>query len=75
MIARSLILAIFITGLAGLVASRNLVKKTYALAIMNSAVVLLFVFEGAGSAHGLPCSEGRPAMRRPSSTPYRRRLC
>ncbi|PKL08762.1 MAG: Na+/H+ antiporter subunit C [Spirochaetae bacterium HGW-Spirochaetae-7] len=60
MIARSLILAIFMTGLAGLVASRNLVKKTYALAIMNSAVVLLFVLEGATIGTRAPLLGGSP---------------
>ena len=47
MIARLLILCLFLTGLVGVVTRRNLVKKAYALAIMNSAVVILFVLEGS----------------------------
>ena len=47
MTSRILALALFATGLVGLVTKRNLIKKAYALAIMNSAIVILFVLEGA----------------------------
>lgn len=62
MIARVLTLTLFLVGLAGLIARRNLVKKTYALAIMNSAVVILFILEGSsiGSAAPLLESGGHP---------------
>lgn len=60
MIARALILCLFITGIAGLTTRRNLVKKAYALSIMNSAVVLLFVLEGSGIGDKAPLLGGSP---------------
>jgi len=48
----------FLIGIAGLVAKRNLVKKTFALAIMNSAVVLLFVLEGSSIGDEAPLLGG-----------------
>ncbi|PKL25194.1 MAG: Na+/H+ antiporter subunit C [Spirochaetae bacterium HGW-Spirochaetae-3] len=62
MIARSLILCLFITGLVGLTTRRNLVKKAYALSIMNSAVVLLFVLEGSGIGDKAPLLGGSPGV-------------
>jgi multicomponent Na+:H+ antiporter subunit C len=47
MIARALTLILFLSGLVGLVTRRNLVKKAFALAIMNTAVVILFMLGGA----------------------------
>ncbi len=58
MIRRVLVLALFATGLAGLVAKRNLIKKAYALAIMNSAIVILFVLEGAAIGSEAPLLGG-----------------
>jgi multicomponent Na+:H+ antiporter subunit C len=57
-IARALILGLFLLGMAGLVARRNLVKKAYALVIMNSAIVILFVLEGAGIGDEAPLLGG-----------------
>ena len=54
MTARALILGMFLIGLAGLVSKRNLVKKAYALAIINSAVVLLFIIEGSSIGSEAP---------------------
>jgi len=59
MIARLLILALFATGLVGLASMRNLIKKAYALSIMNSAIVILFVLEGAGIGTEAPLLGGR----------------
>lgn len=47
MIERILILALFLLGMYGLAARKNLIKKVYALSIQNSAVVLLFIYEGS----------------------------
>lgn len=54
MIARVLLLVLFLLGLFGLIARRNLIKKVFALAILNSAVVLLFVMEGGRSGESAP---------------------
>ncbi|MBN2873614.1 MAG: NADH-quinone oxidoreductase subunit K [Spirochaetales bacterium] len=60
MIARALTLAIFVVGLVGLVKKRNLIKKAYALAIMNTSVVILFTLEGASIGEEAPLlSAGR----------------
>lgn len=60
MIARALACALFLLGLYGLVARRNLIKKAFALAVQNTAIVVLFVLEGSriGSAAPLPGAEG-----------------
>lgn len=60
MIARLLILCLFITGLIGMVARKNLIKKVYALAIMNSSIVLLFVLEGSRIGERAPILGGPP---------------
>ncbi|MDL2228831.1 sodium:proton antiporter [Treponema sp. OttesenSCG-928-L16] len=46
MIERIILLLLFLAGLYGLTAMRNLIKKVYALAIMNTSVVLFFVVGG-----------------------------
>ncbi|MBN1242054.1 MAG: NADH-quinone oxidoreductase subunit K [Spirochaetales bacterium] len=58
MIARILVGLLLLTGLATLVARRNLVKKVFGLAILNSAAVFLFVMEGAHSGQGAPIVDG-----------------
>jgi len=42
-----LISSLFITGAAGLILTKNLVKKVMALGIINSAVVILFIYQGS----------------------------
>ena len=54
MIERALLMLLFLLGFFGLMARRNLVKKVYALAIQNSAVVLLFVLEGSRIGEAAP---------------------
>ncbi len=54
MTARILALCLFLIGLGGLVGRRNLIKKVYALAIMNTAVVLLFILGGASIGEAAP---------------------
>lgn len=54
MIARALVLALFIVGLLGLMRQRNLVKKVFALGIMNSAAVILFTLEGSAIGDAAP---------------------
>ena len=58
MIERLLVLALFLLGTYGLAAKRNLIKKVYALAIQNSAVVLLFILEGSRIGSYAPLLEG-----------------
>lgn len=47
MISRVLAGILFLVGMWGLVARRNLIKKVFALSIMNSAVMFLFILGGA----------------------------
>ena len=47
MIERILILILGLTGLWGLVYKKNIIKKIYALSILNSSVVILFILEGS----------------------------
>ena len=47
-----LILALFLLGLWGLLQKRNAIKKVIALNIMNSAVIVFFLYEGEGSNGG-----------------------
>jgi multicomponent Na+:H+ antiporter subunit C len=47
-----LILALLLLGLWGLLQKRNLIKKVIALNIMNSAVIVFFLYEGEGSIPG-----------------------
>ncbi|MDX9897564.1 MAG: cation:proton antiporter subunit C [Spirochaetia bacterium] len=60
MMARVLILILFITGFVGMVVRKNLIKKAYALAIMNSSVVILFVLEGSTIGEQAPILGGAP---------------
>jgi multicomponent Na+:H+ antiporter subunit C len=46
MIERILLAVLFLAGFFGLISRRNLIKKVYALSIMNMAVLLLFNVEG-----------------------------
>ncbi|MDR0389663.1 MAG: sodium:proton antiporter [Spirochaetaceae bacterium] len=46
MIERILLALLFLAGFFGLITRRNLIKKVYALSIMNMAVLLLFNVEG-----------------------------
>ncbi|GHT77907.1 cation:proton antiporter [Spirochaetia bacterium] len=54
MIERILLLLLFLAGFYGLIARRNLIKKVYALSIMNMAVLLLFIVEGGGLGSQMP---------------------
>ena len=47
MINLTLIAALFVTGVSGLILSRNLIKKVIALGIINTAVIILFIYTGS----------------------------
>ncbi len=47
-----LILALFLLGIWGLLQKRNLIKKVIALNIINSAIIVLFLYEGEGRLPG-----------------------
>ena len=47
-----LILALFLVGVWGLLQKRNLIKKVIALNIINSAIIILFLYEGEGPSPG-----------------------
>jgi multicomponent Na+:H+ antiporter subunit C len=46
MIERFFLILLFLAGFFGLIVRRNLIKKVYALSIMNMAVLLFFNIEG-----------------------------
>jgi len=52
-----LIIAIFILGIWGLVAKDNLIKKIIGLNILNSGIVLFFVFLGSFQGTTAPIME------------------
>lgn len=47
-----LILALFLLGIWGLLQKRNVIKKVIALNIMNSAIIVFFLYEGEGVSAG-----------------------
>ena len=49
-----LIGAIFLVGLWGVISVANLIKKVVALSIMNSAIILFFVYFGSLSGNTAP---------------------
>lgn len=55
--ARILIGLLFLVGLWGLVSKRHLIKKIFGLSILNAAVVILFVVEGATVGVSAPIME------------------
>ena len=54
MITGYLILALLLVGVWGLIRKRNLIKKVIALSIINSAIVILFVYGGSFSGRNAP---------------------
>ena len=56
--AAYLILALFLLGLWGLLWKSNLIKKVISLSLINSALVILFVYLGSLSGSTGP-TEGR----------------
>ncbi|MDX9800039.1 MAG: cation:proton antiporter subunit C [Spirochaetia bacterium] len=49
-----LIAALFIVGVCGLILAKNLVKKVIALGIINSTVIILFIYTGSFSGDLAP---------------------
>ncbi|MDA3957078.1 sodium:proton antiporter [Oceanispirochaeta sp.] len=54
MIERVLLLILFLIGFGGIVSKRNIIKKIFALTIMNSSVVILFIVEGSRIGDNAP---------------------
>lgn len=54
MIDRLLLLVLFLTGLYGVIGKKNIIKKVFGLAILNSTIVILFVMEGASIGNKVP---------------------
>ncbi len=48
------ILALLVVGVWGVIRKRNLIKKVIALNIINSAIVILFLYGGSFSGHNAP---------------------
>jgi len=53
-VAGTIILLLILTGLAGVILADNLIKKIMALSILNSALVILFVWAGSLSGSTAP---------------------
>lgn len=49
-----LIITLFLLGVWGIIYKHNLIKKVIALNIINSAVVVLFVYQGSLSGQAAP---------------------
>ena len=55
MIDRLLLLVLFLmTGLYGIIGKKNIIKKIFGLALLNSTIVILFVLEGARIGDEVP---------------------
>lgn len=54
MYAGYLILSLLLVGIWGLIRKRNLIKKVIALNIINSAIVMLFLYGGSFRGHNAP---------------------
>jgi multicomponent Na+:H+ antiporter subunit C len=54
MIERIILGLLFLTGFYGLVSQRNLIKKVYALAVMNLSVLLFFIAGGGAIGFRAP---------------------
>ena len=57
-----LIGTLFLVGLWGVVEKANLIKKVMSLSIANSAIVLLFVYQGSRSGTTAPITGGKGPM-------------
>ena len=53
-----LILLLILTGMAGVILSDNLIKKVMSLSILNSALVILFVWAGSLAGSQAPIMLG-----------------
>lgn len=47
MIERILLIILFLIGFWGIIAKKHIIKKIFALTILNSSVVILFILEGS----------------------------
>jgi len=54
MTERILILILCLIGIWGIVYKKNIIKKIFALAILNSSVVILFIVEGSRIGENAP---------------------
>jgi multicomponent Na+:H+ antiporter subunit C len=62
-IERILLLILFLVGFGGIVSKRNIIKKIFALTIINSSVVILFILEGSRIGDNAPIlREGMKTM-------------
>ncbi|MBN1687075.1 MAG: cation:proton antiporter subunit C [Spirochaetales bacterium] len=62
MAAYVLIMVLFLVGLWAVLAKRNLAKKIIGLSLLNTAVVILFVFAGGKDAETAPILLGSPGL-------------
>jgi len=57
MTERLLLLSLFLVGFCGVLANKNIIKKIFGLTLINNAVVILFVLEGARVGQHAPIME------------------
>jgi len=57
MIERILLIILFLIGFYGIIAKKNIIKKIFALSILNSSVVILFILEGSKIGTNAPIME------------------
>jgi len=60
-----LIGALFLTGLWGVAAKHNIVKKAMALSIANNALILFFIYNGSRGAQTAPIEGSAKVMADP----------
>lgn len=58
MLSWYLIGAVFLVGVWGVIAARNMIKKIIGLSIANSAVIMMFVYFGSLSGETAPILRG-----------------
>ncbi|MDA3809457.1 MAG: cation:proton antiporter subunit C [Spirochaetaceae bacterium] len=57
MIEQILIACLFLVGFWGILVKKNIIKKIFALSILNSSVVILFIVEGSKIGENAPIME------------------
>lgn len=57
MIERVLLIVLFLIGFWGIIVKKNIIKKIFALSILNSSVVILFIIEGSRIGTNAPIME------------------
>ncbi|MCD6398256.1 MAG: NADH-quinone oxidoreductase subunit K [Spirochaetaceae bacterium] len=57
MIEQILLIILFLIGFWGIIAKKNIIKKIFALSILNSSVLILYITEGSKIGTNAPIME------------------